>query len=147
MNGNRDVRLLSRAESLELLATGVIGRVALGSDSAPAVLPVSYVLDDDGIVFRSGPGAKLEAAQDGAVVAFEVDDFNTELRIGWSVLVTGVAKRLTTAQVKALGIETWLDPGEDGGCVRIDTTVVSGRRIAPVRVGGREPGGPSHAAR
>lgn len=149
MNARRQVRLLSRAECLELLATGEIGRVALcsGASSAPVVLPVSYALEDGCIVFRSGPGVKLDAADEGVAVAFEVDDFNADLRIGWSVLVTGVARRLTAAQAESVHIDPWLDSGRDGGFVRIEPTVVSGRRVVPVRAGGHGSRVPVEASR
>jgi hypothetical protein len=39
----------------------------------PVILPVNYVVDGDAPVFRTDPGTKLDAAAEGAAVAFEGD--------------------------------------------------------------------------
>ncbi len=109
--------------------------MVLTANALPTALPVNYALDDGGIVFRSGAGMKLSAAQTGTVVAFEVDHFDPSLRIGWSVLVTGVARQLVDAQdlagAEAMDIPTWAEPAA-AQYVRVELGVVTGRRLAPV---------------
>ena len=92
-----DLHRLTRPECLQLLASRTFGRYAhVESARALAVVPVNYVVRPDGaILFRSGPGPKLSAADRRDVVAFQVDDIDEDKHTGWSVLVTGRARRLS----------------------------------------------------
>ena len=82
---------LTREESLALLTSMPVGRMVFTQHALPAVLPVNFLVDQGRIVVRTGHGQGLAAAVRGAVVAFEVDDFEAASRQGWSVLVTGRA--------------------------------------------------------
>src|SRR5213079_2103949 len=88
------LEVLSRDECLRLLATAHIGRIALSIGALPVVLPVNFCMLDDDLVIRTGPGSKLDAATNHAVVAFEVDSFSLFDHSGWSVLVQGVAAEI-----------------------------------------------------
>ena len=46
---------LSRDECLELLGAMSVGRIAYTTDDGPRVLPVNYVLEGDGVIFRTVP--------------------------------------------------------------------------------------------
>jgi uncharacterized protein len=131
----RVLQVLSRSECLELLADARLGRVILTSNALPTAMPVNFALDDDDIVFRSSPGMKLSAAEVGTVVAFEVDQFDSDQRTGWSVVVTGIAHRVVgageLAQVEELAIPAWIEP-KLTGYVRIEAGQVTGRRLAPI---------------
>jgi len=142
MEEPRELRVLTRSESLELLASARLGRVILSAHALPTAMPVNYALDGDGIVFRSGAGMKLSAAEAGTVVAFQVDHFDTDLRMGWSVVVTGVAKRLVdpheVARAEALAVPTWIQADDHQlDFVRIEIGSVTGRWLVPVA---QEPG-------
>jgi uncharacterized protein len=133
------LQVLDRAECLHLLAGQAFGRVAITSGALPAILPVNYRLVDERVVFSTGPGAKLVAATDHAVIAFEVDDFDAITHTGWSVLVTGVAVRVADRAVEArpwaAGVPRWL--ARDGArLVTLGTERISGRRLAHDRVDG-----------
>jgi nitroimidazol reductase NimA-like FMN-containing flavoprotein (pyridoxamine 5'-phosphate oxidase superfamily) len=86
-----DVTELDEAECLSLLPRKTIGRIVFTDAALPAAQPVTYFLDDEEVVFRTAGGGKLAAAIRGAVVAFEVDEFDTTTRTGWSVLGVGQA--------------------------------------------------------
>jgi hypothetical protein len=75
--------------SLELLRGGEIGRVGLTTPVGPRVIPVTYKLFKDDIVFRTTPYSELGTYGPGRDVAFEVDQFDSGLREGWSVLAVG----------------------------------------------------------
>ncbi|MGH8964472.1 MAG: pyridoxamine 5'-phosphate oxidase family protein, partial [Actinomycetes bacterium] len=79
-----DVTELDEAECLSLLAGKTIGRIVFTDSALPAAQPVTYFLDGEEVVFRTGGGGKLAAATRGAVVAFEVDEFDTGSHTGWS---------------------------------------------------------------
>ena len=80
----------------------------------PAAQPVTYVLDDGEVVFRTAVGGALAHATRLAVVAFQIDEVDHGSRTGWSVLGVGqthqvidsarldrVGDRLPGAQVPA----------------------------------------------
>jgi nitroimidazol reductase NimA-like FMN-containing flavoprotein (pyridoxamine 5'-phosphate oxidase superfamily) len=92
-NGRRVLRGLSREESLRLLGSVSLGRVVFTDRALPAIRPVNHVVDDGHVIIRSHTGAAiLHAAERGVVVAYEADTIDPDGRVGWSVVVTGVAK-------------------------------------------------------
>ncbi len=127
------LEVLARAECLSLLAGATLGRVAVTSGSLPVVLPVNFCLDGDQIVILTAEGSKLDAAAVNAVVAFEVDDFDSMYQSGWSVMVTGVAREVTDpaelARMHRVRVARWAPHGE-GRYVTIATDRISGRRLA-----------------
>src|SRR6476469_7298171 len=86
---SRGLEILTHDECVDMLRTNSLGRIAVRIGEAPAILPVSYGLLDDDIVFRTDPGSKLSAALMRVMVAFEVDDLDAASRTGSSVVVTG----------------------------------------------------------
>ena len=126
------LQILDRDECVDLLAAGIVGRIAITANALPVVLPVNYVLLNDRIVVRTGRGTKLDAATRNTVVAFEVDDLDFADGTGWSVLVTGVARELTAPEELAMASASpparWA-PGPDGRYIAISVDMISGRRI------------------
>jgi len=128
------LEVLSRAECLRLLRTAVVGRLALTSGALPTVMPVNFTLRGNEVVFRTGRNAKLDAATDDAVVAFEADDIDHVTRTGWSVVVTGVAREITDPEVLSQDwvrrLPRWV-PGGGSRVVAVSIDLVSGRRVVP----------------
>jgi nitroimidazol reductase NimA-like FMN-containing flavoprotein (pyridoxamine 5'-phosphate oxidase superfamily) len=122
---------LSEAECRRLLSCHTLGRVGITSGGLPLILPVHYLYDDGVIVFRTGAGTKLRAAASGDVLAFEVDTYDPESRLGWSVMVLGRATVVTTEHEHE-GLPT-LDPPapREERChyVRLFCELVTGRLI------------------
>lgn len=114
-----------------LLAPGGVGRVVLVEERGPVAIPVNFSLLDGDIVFRTAAGSPLAAA-DGREVGFEVDRIDDALHEGWSVLVTGRARRLVdpdeVARARALGVEPWAG-GDRDLYLRLVPGEVSGRRV------------------
>lgn len=127
--------VLRREECLRLLATASFGRVALHSKALPIVLPVNYVLGEQGIVFRTARGTKLAAATRNTVVAFEVDEIDEIHHTGWSVLVTGVARDITDSaeldEMSLLPLDHWAPFADRYVCISME--LVSGRRTVSDR--------------
>lgn len=127
------IEVIDRSECLELLAADVVGRIGIVVHGAPLVLPVNYVLDGEAVVFRTGPGSKLAAAE-RAPACFEIDGFDRESHAGWSVVVSGRLEEVTEhqhaelARLKDLGITPWIPEGRDHW-MRIVAGHVSGRRV------------------
>ena len=125
--------VLDRQECLALLGTMSVGRVGISVQALPVVLPVAFRLIGEQIVFSTAPGSKLRAATDHAVVAFEVDHIDPLAHTGWSVLATGVARRVTDPaeheRLTLAGVPRWL-AGNDAQLVVVGTDVISGRRLS-----------------
>lgn len=126
------LELLAEADAMALLRSGHVGRVGVTMGALPAIFPVNYGVIDDAIVFRTAPGSKLAAALRGAVVAFEVDDYDRADRVGWSVLAVGQSEVVhdldMVFKVLDAGVEPWAG-GIRTNIVRIRPEMLSGRRI------------------
>ncbi|MBT2229302.1 pyridoxamine 5'-phosphate oxidase family protein [Nonomuraea sp. NEAU-A123] len=124
--------VLSREECLHLLASTAIGRIVFTDRALPAVQPVNFCLDGESIVIRTAIGSKLAAATRQAVVAFEADEFDPELRTGWSVTTVGHARAVRDpaelARLAALPLQPWAAGSRDHYIV-VDAEQISGRRI------------------
>jgi nitroimidazol reductase NimA-like FMN-containing flavoprotein (pyridoxamine 5'-phosphate oxidase superfamily) len=123
---------LSLKECWEFLASTPVGRVGVVIDTAPEVYPVNHSVDGESIVFRTDPGGKLRGLHRTPSVCFQIDDFDSETRDGWSVLLKGRATEVVGAdairQVEARPLEFW-DMGSKCHWVRIVPSEVTGRRI------------------
>lgn len=81
---------LTRPESLRLLDGVPIGRIVYTVRALPAIVPVSHLIDNGMVVVRTHIGAECA----GSVVAYQADQIDVHARTGWSVTVTGVARRV-----------------------------------------------------
>jgi nitroimidazol reductase NimA-like FMN-containing flavoprotein (pyridoxamine 5'-phosphate oxidase superfamily) len=128
------LEVLDRAGCLQLLAGAAFGRVALTAGALPVILPVTYKLVAERVVFSTASGAKMRAATAHAVIAFEVDHLDVLSHSGWSVLVTDIARPVyDEAEAEALwgaGVPRWL-AGDDAALVTLATERISGRRLVP----------------
>lgn len=132
MRDSAGLEVLDKADCLRLLAGAPIGRVVFTDQALPAVQPVVFVVYEETIVFRACDGRRVAEATDGAVVAFEADEFDPVRRTGWSVTVVGRARTVTdpaeTAELAQVPMELW-NSDEIGVFVRIEIELVNGRGI------------------
>lgn len=82
---------LTVEECLELLHSGVLGRVALSTPMGPRIVPVNYAMYDDAIVFRTTPYSELGTYGWNTDLAFEIDHIDYDKHQGWSVVAIGRA--------------------------------------------------------
>jgi uncharacterized protein len=126
----------------ELFRNADFGRLGVIVESHPEIFPVNYVVDHGSIVFRSAPGTKLDAALSGEVV-LEVDGFNPNTSVAWSVVARGSAQRMSSItdvlESAMLPLFPW-QSGEKNNFVRIVPTVVTGRRFVVPASARRGPG-------
>ncbi|MEO8519210.1 MAG: pyridoxamine 5'-phosphate oxidase family protein [Dermatophilaceae bacterium] len=129
---------LSESESWTLLREAVVGRLAVVVDDQPDIFPVNHLVDLGSVVFRTGPGTKLDAAV-GRQVAFEVDGYDLETSSAWSVVVKGKATRVSRLDdvltVVSLPPFAWHSAPKPH-FVRIEPDSITGRRFE-VRGGAR----------
>lgn len=130
---------LDRAECIRLLGSVSVGRLGLLVDGRPEILPVTYALDEETVVFRTAEGTVLTQAA-MQVVAFEADQIDEATRTGWSVLAQGVAHDVSDAldtrseRLRALALVTWA-PGRRHRWFRLDAHRLTGRRLLVGRGG------------
>lgn len=133
MGRGRPLESLSREDCMRCMDrhSSRVGRIALAGPR-PVIFPVNYAIDGDSIVFRTDPGTKFHAAVHQAFVAFEVDWVDPTWEIGWSVVVRGQARLVTDPaeldKLNRLPLVPWA-AGDKGHFVRIDTQLISGRRL------------------
>ncbi|WP_327138767.1 pyridoxamine 5'-phosphate oxidase family protein [Nocardia sp. NBC_01327] len=125
---------LQRAEALRLLASVSYGRVVFTRDALPAVRPVNHLVDGETIIVRTQLTSRLTSAvraDSNVVVAYEADDIDPIRQLGWSVVVTGIA-RTVTDPIRVARYEKLLRPWVDGAfdtVVAIEPTLVTGVRL------------------
>ncbi len=90
---------LDRDEAMRLLASVDYGRVVFTLSALPAVRPVNHLVDGDRIIIRTRLSSAISvvvgAADPGGVVAYEADEFDSQRRVGWSVVATGHARTVS----------------------------------------------------
>jgi nitroimidazol reductase NimA-like FMN-containing flavoprotein (pyridoxamine 5'-phosphate oxidase superfamily) len=133
------LRVLSRAECMELLASAPIGRIVFTDRALPAIQPVNYALDGERLVIRTRSGSKLAAAIRDTVVALEADAFDPTGRTGWSVTVVGHARavpegREEFSRLARLPLAPWTPrhgqrPVHRDHYIVLPVEQVSGRRV------------------
>ena len=132
--GQRQLTELDRGEALRLLGSVSLGRIVFTHRAMPAVRPVNHILDSTGIVIRSHSGAAIISEADtarGAVVAYEADNINPNFLLGWSVVVTGIARLVRDPGELARYREAlipWVDREMDQ-VIRIQPEVITGFRL------------------
>jgi nitroimidazol reductase NimA-like FMN-containing flavoprotein (pyridoxamine 5'-phosphate oxidase superfamily) len=115
-----------------LMSGATVGRVALDSGDGLVVIPVNFVVDGTDIVFRTAEHGVLGRAADwGRAVAFEVDELDDALRVGWSVIAQGQLRRAADddAERLAKAVQPWA-AGERRVVGRIVVERITGRLLA-----------------
>lgn len=129
------LEVLDRAQCLDLLDRVRVGRLVFTEDALPAVQPVNFRVHREQVVIRVAGGAKLRAAIENTVVAFEADELDPDLRTGWSVTVVGHAGVITDVddlvELAGVWLQPWVGPRRDR-FVRIQAEKVTGRRLVQV---------------
>ena len=133
MLDRQQLEVLDHEECLKLLGSVRVGRLVFTENALPAVHPVNFRLHYGDVAIRVAGGAKLEAAARNYVVAFQADDLEPDLRLGWTVTVVGHAERITDNdeldELSGTFLQPWVD-GRRDHFVRIRSEKVTGRRLA-----------------
>jgi nitroimidazol reductase NimA-like FMN-containing flavoprotein (pyridoxamine 5'-phosphate oxidase superfamily) len=132
MPKGQELDVLNRRQCLDLLQGVRVGRLVFTENGLPEVQPVNFRLWRDDVVIRVAGGAKLAAATDKRVVAFEADELDPDLRTGWSVTVLGHAQEVTEVdelvEVAGTFVEPWAE-GRRDHFVRIRSEKITGRQF------------------
>lgn len=129
---------LSDHQCLRLLSEVSIGRVVFTVDALPAVQPVYFAADPDhrpgtvSIVICTRDDAPVASIAGDSVVAFEIDNIDTDRERGWHVTAVGHAEIVDNPdqreQLARLPLRVW-GPGDRTVYIRIDLEMLQGTRV------------------
>jgi uncharacterized protein len=126
------MEILDQDECWSFLGHETVGRLAVSITDHPDIFPINHVVDHGRLLFRTAEGTKLAAAVLGRAVAFEVDGYDADERIAWSVVVKGRAEEIEILDDLLHAMDLPLFPWHDGPkqrWVRILPDEVTGRRF------------------
>ncbi len=108
--GKATLRSLTQRQCRTHLASGGIGRLLFIAPRGPVALPVNYALNKGEIHFVTDL-FKAMSLESQARVSLEIDRIDDRLCEGWSVVASGVARRLSEQveadALDALGLKPW----------------------------------------
>ena len=114
-----------------LLRSAEVGRLAVVVNHRPEIFPINFVVDHATVVFRTAGGTKLDWAA-GRDVAFEVDGYEPDGGVAWSVVVKGLAREVKGMYEALDALELPLFPWHGSAkphIIRIEPDQVTGRRF------------------
>ncbi|KRE64975.1 flavin-nucleotide-binding protein [Arthrobacter sp. Soil736] len=124
--------ILSVHDCWKYLRSASVGRLAVIKGAVPEIFPVNYLPEDGTVIFRTGPGTKLDAVLQGGTVALEADGLNDYGTIAWSVVLKGQPETAAVEGDRLQAADRDLAPWEEGvkdQLIRITPTELSGRRF------------------
>lgn len=124
---NRLLTDLDEAECYRLAATEPVGRLVWAGPDGPSVVPVNFTLENDAVHIRTAAYSAPARECDDSRVAFEVDAYDPDSRLGWSVVLVGRAD-VGFVQPGAPAPEVW-PVGAKAVQLTITVDKVTGRRL------------------
>lgn len=132
----REVVELDRDEAMRLLASVDYGRVVFAQRALPAIRPVNHLVDAGRVIVRSRLSSTVSTVVGsgtivGVVVAYQADDLDPHRRLGWSVVITGLASTVTDPEQRARYeklLHPWVNLAMDT-VIAIEPEIVTGIRI------------------
>jgi nitroimidazol reductase NimA-like FMN-containing flavoprotein (pyridoxamine 5'-phosphate oxidase superfamily) len=127
------IEFLTESQCRDLLESRTIGRIAFAIGDQTEIFPITYATDGLIVIFRTDPGTKLDQVTH-ARVAFEIDDWDPVGKVGWSVVLKGIAQDVTegsnpfAATLRARAV--WPHaPGHHNHWIAIYPAQITGRRF------------------
>lgn len=129
----KEPRELDPRQCLDLLSSGVVGRVAVCTPEGPHIVPINYAVHGDAVVLRTTPYSVLGTRGRNQRLALEIDQVDYERREGWSVVAAGMGEMVEDADELAV-IQTVWDPRPWAGgarhvYIRLRWDSLTGRKI------------------
>lgn len=91
---------LTREQAVDVLEREPVAHLGIMLDGEPHVFPMSFVLDEDRILFRTMAGRKLDGIRANPRVCVEVSSFDEETGDWQSVIVRGTARLVDSDRVR-----------------------------------------------
>ena len=137
------ISVLDDKEAWNRLSSVALGRLVTSFGGQLEIFPVNFVTQNGTVLFRTAEGTKLFTTVMNEKVLFEADDHTADE--GWSVILRGTARMLTSAEeihdAEGAGLMPWV-PTEKLRFVRVTPTEISARhfRFGPELHSGGLPG-------
>jgi transcriptional regulator with XRE-family HTH domain len=113
------------------LSAGGVGRIIFTIERGPVAVPVNFEFTSGEVLFSTDV-AKASVLESRDIVGFEIDRVDDVMSEGWSVLLTGHARRIDdpdeVLRLASLDLEAWTG-GERHALVGIRPIELSGRVI------------------
>jgi hypothetical protein len=113
------------------LAAGGVGRVVYSTERGPVAIPVNFEFTDGNIILSTDL-EKANHLEEQVMVGFEIDRVDEAVSEGWSVLVSGQARRVDdpeeVVRLSSLDLEPWAG-GTRHVLIKITPVTVTGRVI------------------
>jgi nitroimidazol reductase NimA-like FMN-containing flavoprotein (pyridoxamine 5'-phosphate oxidase superfamily) len=127
---NDPITVLDDHEAWNLLSSVALGRLVTYFGGQLEIFPVNFVAQKGTVLFRTAEGTKLFTTVMNDKVLFEADDHT--VAEGWSVVIRGTAKMLSSAEdireADQAGLMPWVAT-EKLRYVRVTPTEMSARRF------------------
>jgi nitroimidazol reductase NimA-like FMN-containing flavoprotein (pyridoxamine 5'-phosphate oxidase superfamily) len=124
------ISVLDDEEAWDLLASVALGRLVTSFGGQLEIFPVNFVTQNHTVLFRTAEGTKLFTTVMNEKVLFEADDHTADE--GWSVIVRGTARMLSSAEdireAEGTGLMPWVAT-EKLRFVRVTPTEISARHF------------------
>jgi len=88
-SSERHFEALGRQQSLDLMESRHLGRVAWQAADLPQILPITYAMHEGFAYFRTAPDSILAELAQPTSVALEVDELDEQNRSGWAIVMHG----------------------------------------------------------
>lgn len=121
---------LAEDECRQLMAEHCVGRVCWLDGDQLQVLPVTYAMHADLIVFTANPAGALGRLTGPVEVCFEVDDIDESTASGWSVVARGTATGSAGGAPSGVELPRAWAPGAHEFAVTIATSEYTGRAVS-----------------
>jgi nitroimidazol reductase NimA-like FMN-containing flavoprotein (pyridoxamine 5'-phosphate oxidase superfamily) len=86
---------ISDADARTLLEESMVAHIGVVVDDEPYVTPMSFVVSDDRILFRTKPGRRFDGLSENPVVSVEASKFDEGTGDWTSVIIKGTASVAT----------------------------------------------------
>ncbi len=124
---------LSEERCWELLCSQDTGRFGFNYNNRVMILPVSYLVHNRAIYFRTSATGTIGDAVPRLSTSFEIDEARSDRSEGWSVLASGPSSHVEEPELLTylwgqVMEEPWAG-GERNNFIRMHAAVVTGRHV------------------
>ena len=124
------ISVLDDDEAWNLLSSVALGRLVTSFGGQLEIFPVNFVTQNGTVLFRTAEGTKLFTTVMNERVLFEADDHTADA--GWSVIIRGTARMLSSAEeiheAEGTGLMPWVAT-EKLRFVRVTPSEISARHF------------------
>ena len=92
---------LTETEARDLLERADVAHLGVIADGEPYVTAVSFVISGNLFLFRTGPGRRLKAIENGSPVCVEVSEYDSETGDWASVVAVGPGSVIADSALEA----------------------------------------------